>query len=224
MNTYKDLKKIPISELIKRLTESNFVITTVLENLKMSPRRHKNRKYLKQICIDNNLSTNVKTYAHNKSYVLRIKEAVKSSLTLSELCRKLDLSPGSGNHDTLKRIIIRENINISHFDTIKARLRSKVYSIENINSILVENSKIVQTTLRRFILNNNLLEYKCFNCEITKYNDKPITLTLDHKNGINTDHRLENLRFMCPNCDSQQDTYGGKNIKRKKQHMSRSIV
>ena len=35
--------------------------------------------------------------------------------------------------------------------------------------------------------------------------------TSNHINGINNDHRLENLRFLCPNCHSQTSTYAGKN-------------
>lgn len=38
-----------------------------------------------------------------------------------------------------------------------------------------------------------------------------LSLQLDHINGINNDHRLENLRFLCPNCHSQTNTYAGKN-------------
>jgi single-stranded DNA-specific DHH superfamily exonuclease len=40
-------------------------------------------------------------------------------------------------------------------------------------------------------------------------------LILDHINGINDDNRLENLRFLCSNCDSIQDTYKSKNRKNK---------
>lgn len=36
---------------------------------------------------------------------------------------------------------------------------------------------------------------------------KPLVLILDHKNGVNNDNRLENLRFVCSNCDSQLETY-----------------
>jgi 5-methylcytosine-specific restriction endonuclease McrA len=42
---------------------------------------------------------------------------------------------------------------------------------------------------------------------------KPLSLHLDHKNGKNNDHRIENLRFLCPNCHSQTATYAGKNKK-----------
>ncbi|MDQ2865095.1 MAG: hypothetical protein M3R51_02605 [Candidatus Eremiobacteraeota bacterium] len=36
---------------------------------------------------------------------------------------------------------------------------------------------------------------------------------LDHINGVRVDHRLENLRMLCPNCHSQTETYGAKNLK-----------
>jgi uncharacterized protein with PIN domain len=41
-----------------------------------------------------------------------------------------------------------------------------------------------------------------------------ISLILDHINGNNTDHRLENLRIVCPNCNAGLETFSGKNIKK----------
>jgi hypothetical protein len=44
------------------------------------------------------------------------------------------------------------------------------------------------------------------------WNGKQITLILDHVNGVNSDDRVENLRLLCPNCDSQQtETKSGAN-------------
>ena len=40
--------------------------------------------------------------------------------------------------------------------------------------------------------------------------NKRITLHLDHINGISNDNRKENLRFLCPNCHQQTDTWGNK--------------
>ena len=43
---------------------------------------------------------------------------------------------------------------------------------------------------------------------------KPIPLELHHINGINTDNRLENLKFLCPNCHAFTDSYRGKNSRK----------
>ena len=45
-----------------------------------------------------------------------------------------------------------------------------------------------------------------------KWQGQDLSLQLDHINGVNNDHRVKNLRFLCPNCYSQTDTYGGKNV------------
>jgi len=40
-----------------------------------------------------------------------------------------------------------------------------------------------------------------------------LTLDIDHINGDWSDCKLNNLRFLCPNCHRQTDTFAGKNIK-----------
>jgi len=62
--------------------------------------------------------------------------------------------------------------------------------------------------LKKRLLEEGFLELKCIDCGIVDtWNGKPIILHLDHINGKSTDHRLENLRLLCPNCHSQTDTY-----------------
>jgi hypothetical protein len=38
-----------------------------------------------------------------------------------------------------------------------------------------------------------------------------MSLVLDHVNGVRDDHRLENLRMLCPNCNATLDTHCGRN-------------
>jgi hypothetical protein len=62
------------------------------------------------------------------------------------------------------------------------------------------------------VLSENLIPYTCQLCDNDgTHNGLPLSLHLDHINGVSNDHRLENLRFLCPNCHTQTETYAGKN-------------
>lgn len=65
---------------------------------------------------------------------------------------------------------------------------------------------------RRIILREQ--NNKCSECGIELWNEKPITLQLDHIDGNNRNEERENLRLLCPNCHSQTETFCGKNIKK----------
>jgi 5-methylcytosine-specific restriction endonuclease McrA len=81
--------------------------------------------------------------------------------------------------------------------------------------IYVENSKFQRGHLKKRILESGLIPYECLECGLKgEWNCKKLVLRLDHINGVNNDHRDNNLRFLCPNCDSQQPTYAGRNVKR----------
>lgn len=66
----------------------------------------------------------------------------------------------------------------------------------------------------------NNIPYRCdvpsciFHTEPLLWNGKELNLILDHISGNNKDNSPKNLRYLCPNCNSQQPTQGGKNIGR----------
>lgn len=63
---------------------------------------------------------------------------------------------------------------------------------------------------KKFILKEQ--NNKCAICGLDNFwNNKTLIFILDHINGDASNNRRENLRMICPNCDSQLDTYKSKN-------------
>jgi hypothetical protein len=72
--------------------------------------------------------------------------------------------------------------------------------------------RIKGEVLKRYILDANLMAYRCGNCLLgPEWNGHLLVLQIDHINGDATDSRLENLRLLCPNCHSQTETFAGRN-------------
>ncbi len=52
-------------------------------------------------------------------------------------------------------------------------------------------------------------EYRCEHCKLSnEWNGKELKLHVDHINGDRKNCLATNLRFLCPNCHSQTETYG----------------
>lgn len=157
----------------------------------------------------------------NKNYRYRnytdqdIIDAVSSSNSIREVLVKLGLSPAGGNYKILKNNMSRLGLDDSHFKKGQGWSKGKKLGYrprKQLSEILVENSSASSNHLRARLLRENIFEHKCYRCDRTHWEGEPIPLELEHKNGINTDNRLDNLTLLCPNCHALTPTYRGRNI------------
>lgn len=137
---------------------------------------------------------------------------IKNSFSYRELARKIGYKSYSGDlSQILKNKIFELNLSTNHFERDKTKDITRTF-----DNIFCSNSTADQKTLRKWYFDGHYTPYSCKICgQLPVWNGKELVLTLDHINGNNHDDRLENLRWVCPNCDRQLDTFGGKNISKK---------
>lgn len=147
----------------------------------------------------------------------QLRDAVKNATSVYGVFRHMGLRIGGGQHMLIKRRIRELGLDTSHFtgqgwnkrDAAGLLLRKRI----PLEQILVKDSEYCSiSVLKRRLVAAGLLENRCALCRLLpEWQGKPLVLRLDHMNGICNDHRLSNLRFLCPNCDSQTPTFAGRN-------------
>src|SRR5438128_609335 len=152
---------------------------------------------------------------------------VRDSLSIGQVLRRLNLRQTGGNHRNITLRIRLLGISTDHFrgrgwsrgetvcsHPVVAHVTQRITRADD--EVFIENSPI----LSGFRLIRRLLKrgwaFRCDECGLTEWRGRPISLQLEHVNGIPNDNRFENLRLLCPNCHSQTGTYCRKKISLKK--------
>jgi 5-methylcytosine-specific restriction endonuclease McrA len=141
-----------------------------------------------------------------------LQEAVKVSFSLSDMARHFGKVPTGGTLGWYRKLLERHQIDTSHFTGQAHGKGKRSGNRKSAKDILKKTSAIQHGwKLKRSLLEIGI-KNECAICGMhPKWNNLDLTLVIDHINGINTDHRPENLRILCPNCHSQTDTFAGKN-------------
>ena len=207
---------------IKEAIQDSFSMGAVLRKLGLKITTS-NKQSIKRVIRGYNIDTShfdrnkaISLFRTNNTFprwdIQKLQERIAQSTNLGEVLEKMNLRKAGGNYDTLRKYIKVYSLDISHF--IKVKNFSKLTSFERIltyEQIFCIDSKADRSTLKKRILKDNIIEYICKDCGLLPiWNNKPLTLQIEHKNGIHNDNRLENLCWLCPNCHSQTKTYAGK--------------
>ncbi len=143
-----------------------------------------------------------------------LENAVKNSKSVSDVMRYLGLKQAGGTHFHLSKKIKNYGIDTSHFfqkykgnsgPNHKGGPKKKTH--KDILILRTSGSRGKTYQLVR-ALKEVGIKYECKECGIgNDWNNKSLTLQVDHIDGNWLDDRLENLRFLCPNCHSQTDNF-----------------
>lgn len=142
-----------------------------------------------------------------------VQDAVSKSKSVTDVMKILGIRMAGGSHSHLSRTIKKYEIDTSHF-LGRAYNKGKKFGYKKTSEDIFNSSpdyRLKSRELNRALLESGV-EYKCVECGIgSTYNNKSITLQVDHIDGDWKNNIKDNLRFLCPNCHSQTSTYCNKN-------------
>ncbi|MED3976212.1 HNH endonuclease signature motif containing protein [Priestia megaterium] len=143
-------------------------------------------------------------------------KAIESSEFMVDVLEKLGYNRTSGTMTKyIKKRIESLGLDTSHFKGQRGNRGGGNTQRYTLEEILVKNSSYLnRSRLKIRLLNAGYIKEECAECGIgATWNGKPLSLHLDHINGIYNDNELTNLRLLCPNCHSQTETFSGRNSK-----------
>jgi hypothetical protein len=138
--------------------------------------------------------------------------AIAESLSSAEALRRLGMCASGGAHAVLKKYARLWSISTEHWDPYAAVRGQGSRRRRPIEEILVEHSTFSRSHLKDRLYEEGLKNPICELCgQDEMWRGRLMSLILDHINGIADDHRLTNLRIVCPNCAATLDTHCARN-------------
>lgn len=136
----------------------------------------------------------------------QLQEAVNNSISMRGVLRYLGIKLTGGSQSHWKNRLKTLEIDTSHFTgqaSNKGKVSTRRRSASEILVLRPEGGRAEAKKLVRALIESGV-EHKCKICEQPpEWMGHPLTLDVDHINENWLDDRIENLRFLCPNCHSQ---------------------
>jgi len=141
------------------------------------------------------------------------KAVVQTSKSKRAAILNLGYSPTGINYTTFDELVKRWNVDCSHFLGQAISKGQKFPTKKDWKEVLVQDSEYRIGKAKNKLIEDGLLKNVCYICNMEPFwQNQSLVLVLDHINGDKKDHRKENLRLLCPNCNSQAPTFAGRNV------------
>jgi hypothetical protein len=145
-----------------------------------------------------------------------LQAAVSASANTNDVLRRLGLELVGGHHTHISRRIKAYGIDTSHFvPVVRTERMRHNQRRRTAEEILVEDTstharRVPSARLRRAMRELGI-EERCALCGLeTVWLGETLPLEVDHIDGDWRNNRVENVRFLCPNCHSTTDSYRGR--------------
>lgn len=144
-----------------------------------------------------------------------LQEIVLRNNSLADVLRELGKDPyvSGSAYRALKDRLKKDGIDFSHIKLGTFSNKGRKFPSEaiSLDKVMVKDSSYDRKTLKKRLLEEGLLKNECAICGLPPtWNGTELVMVLDHINGLRNDNRQENLRLLCPNCNSQQSTFSGR--------------
>lgn len=152
-----------------------------------------------------------------------LSKIVKESNTLSEILRKIESPISPYYFLCIKERMKREGINFDHISLgLGSAKNKKVFNrgltLEQAKQkVFIYNAQGCRSVIKLYLKKFSIFPMVCAECGCGEiWNSKKLVLQLDHIDGDPSNHKLDNLRWVCPNCHSQTFSFSGKHRKNKR--------
>lgn len=139
-----------------------------------------------------------------------LQEAADASMSIAGVLRFLGLKQAGGTQSHIARRMTELEVDTEHFTGQGHSAGTVSKARRPADDILVLNDPLAPRVKSK-LLNRALIEigrpYECTACGLTgEWNGGRLVLEVDHIDGRFWNNVEDNLRFLCPNCHSQQET------------------
>jgi hypothetical protein len=142
------------------------------------------------------------------------REAVAASRSYAEALRRLGRCWTGSAIDVFRKWVAIWEIPTDHFDPYRSSRGLRRREPRPLDEVLVVDSLYHRGKLKERLYEAGLKDRRCELCgQDERWQGRPMSLILDHINGVPTDNRLENLRIVCPNCAATLDTHCGRKLR-----------